>query len=143
VDGVAGHSLRYLWVVVVDPSHAVRGWWWWALVTLFVGGGGVPRWFSCAMVHGFSSLWSSLSFDGEGGGLLFVFAGTHHSSWVPVGGCRCLCPVQGGGWRWRSFGWCGCGRRMCVAAAIDDRGNGGKVTASGRCGWWWFGGGKE
>jgi len=31
----------------------------------------------------------------------------------------------------------GCGRWMSVAAAIDDRGDGGEVTASGRCGWWW------
>jgi len=105
VDGVAGHSSHYSWVVVVDPSHAVHGWWWWALVTPFMGGGGVPCWFSCAMVCGCSSLWSLSSFDGEGGGLLFVFAGAHRSSWVPVGGHCHLCPVRGGGWRRRWFAW--------------------------------------
>jgi len=120
-----------------SKTRALAGWWW-ALVTPFVGGGGVPQ-----MVRGCSLSWSSLSFDGEGGGLLFVFVGSCHSSWVPVGSRRHLCPVQGGGWRRRSFGWCGCGRWMCVAAAIDDRGDSGKVTMSGHCGWWWFSGGKE
>jgi len=56
VDGVAGRLSHYLWVVVVDPSHAVRGWWWWALVMPFVGGGGVPPRFLCAMVCGCSSI---------------------------------------------------------------------------------------
>jgi len=90
VDGVAGCLSHYLWVVVVDPSHAICGWWWWALVAPFVGGG-VPHRFLCAMVCGCSL---SPSFDGEGGGLLFVFAGAHHSSWVPVGSHCHLCGFE-------------------------------------------------
>jgi hypothetical protein len=85
VDGVAGRSLHYSWVVVVGPSRAVRGWYW-CPASVFVchGAGG-------------SSSWSWLSFEGEGGGSLFVFAGARRSS-VPVGGRRRLCPVRGGGW---------------------------------------------
>jgi len=93
VDGVAGCSLHYSWVVVVGPSRTVCGWYW-CPASVFVchGAGG-------------SSSWSYLSFEGEGCGSLFVFAGACHCSWVPVGGCCHLCPVRGGGWQRRSFAW--------------------------------------
>ena len=57
-------------------------------------GGVAPLRFSCAMVRGCSSSWSSSSFEGEGGGSSFMFAGARHCSWVPVGGRHCLCHVR-------------------------------------------------
>jgi len=126
----------------------------WALVALFMGGGGVPCWFLCAMVHGCSSSWSSSSFDGEGSCCLClrVLIILHGCLWVVVTVCALFEVVDGSGVHLlgdvalpRPSCCGGCGRQMCVAAAIDDRGDSGEVTASGHCGWcwWWFGGGKE
>ena len=61
----------FLWVEVLGAHCIVRGWWWCALVSPFLGGGGggAPSW---VFVHHVV-----LSpFEGEGGGWLFVFAGT-------------------------------------------------------------------
>jgi len=76
-----------------------------------MGGGGAPRWVSCAMVCGSSSSWSSSSLEGEGHGLLFVCG----CSLLFMGACG-LKVVDG-----RGICWLG-GRR---------RGDGGEVTERG------------
>jgi len=111
---------------------------------------GVPRQFSCAIVCGCSSL----SFDGEGSCCLClqVLVVLHGCLWAVVAVCALFEVVDGGsvhllGDMALPHPSCcgGCGRQMCVAATIDDRGDGGEVTVSGCCRWWWwwFGGGKE
>jgi len=63
----------------------------------FVGGGGVPRQFSCAMMRGCSSSWSSSSFDGEGSCCLCLWAliVLHGCLWAVVTVCA-LFEVDGG-----------------------------------------------
>jgi len=65
-------ACHFSWVEVLGARHIVRGWWWWcALVSPFLGGGGggAPSWVFMRRVV-------LLPFEGEGGGWLFVFAGT-------------------------------------------------------------------
>ena len=68
MDGAAG-ARCFSWVEVLGARRIVRGWWWCALVSPFLGGGGgAPSWvFVCHVVLS--------PFEGEGGGLSFVFAG--------------------------------------------------------------------